>query len=140
MSENRAAPAILEMRLALTTADFERAATFYSKGLNLEPEVFWDNDQGQSLVLDLGRATFELFDEQQATTVDVIETGRRSSGEIRLALRVPDLDRALATALAHGGALVSDPVVTPWGDRNVRILDPDGLHITLFEASEGSAP
>jgi hypothetical protein len=27
-------------------------------------------------------------------------------------------------------------VVTPWDERNVRLADPDGMQITLFQAPE----
>jgi hypothetical protein len=32
--------------------------------------------------------------------------------------------------------LVHPPVVTPWGDYNVRLEDPDGMQITLFQAPD----
>jgi uncharacterized glyoxalase superfamily protein PhnB len=35
--------------------------------------------------------------------------------------------------LAHGATLVHPPVRTPWGDLNVRLQDPDGIQITLFQ-------
>jgi len=28
------------------------------------------------------------------------------------------------------------PIVTPWGDLNARVQDPDGLQITLFQVRE----
>jgi hypothetical protein len=28
------------------------------------------------------------------------------------------------------------PVVTPWGDHNVRLQDPDGMQITLFQVAD----
>ncbi len=93
----------------------------------------WTNDQGRAVLLPLGRATLELFDEQQANTVDAIETGRRVSGPVRLALQVTDLDAALARLRAQGAVIVHPPVVTPWGDRNARVQDPDGMQVTLFE-------
>jgi uncharacterized glyoxalase superfamily protein PhnB len=48
-------------------------------------------------------------------------------------MQVPDLDSALERLLAHGATLVHPPVVTPWGDYNVRIQDPDGMQITVFQ-------
>lgn len=87
------------------------------------------------MLLNLGHATLELFDETQAQAIDQIESGRRISGHIRLALQVPDLEAAMERLLAHGAELVHPPVVTPWGDYNVRLQDPDGLQITLFQAS-----
>ena len=67
-------------------------------------------------------------------TIDQIEAGRRVSGQIRFALQVPDLQAAMERLLAHGAVLVHPPVITPWGDHNVRLQDPDGMQITLFEA------
>jgi catechol 2,3-dioxygenase-like lactoylglutathione lyase family enzyme len=128
-------PPVLELRVALTTEAFERLANFYRDGLGLEPAQVWPDDQGRALVLDLGKATLEIFDEQQAQTIDQIEVGRRISGPIRFALQVPDLKAATERLLAHGATLVHPPVVTPWGDQNVRFLDPDGMQITLYQPS-----
>jgi catechol 2,3-dioxygenase-like lactoylglutathione lyase family enzyme len=125
----------MELRVALTTRAYERLVSFYCDGLGLEPAQIWPSDQGRALVLDMGRATLEVFDEVQAETVDEIEVGRRVSGHIRFALQVPDLDAATERLLAHGAVQVHPPVVTPWGDRNVRFQDPDGMQITLYEAS-----
>jgi catechol 2,3-dioxygenase-like lactoylglutathione lyase family enzyme len=124
---------ILELRVALTTGDYERLVKFYTDGLGLEPAQLWNNGQGQALILDMGRATLEIFDETQAQTVDQIEAGQRISGQIRFALQVPDLETAMQRLLAHGAVLVHPPVITPWGDRNVRLQDPDGMQITLFQ-------
>jgi catechol 2,3-dioxygenase-like lactoylglutathione lyase family enzyme len=128
---------IIEMRVALTTKDYDRLLKFYCAGLGLEPDKIWNNEQGKGLILNLGIATMELFDEAQAQTVDQIEAGRRVSGQVRIALQVPDLEAATERLLAHGATLVHEPVITPWGDTNVRFQDPDGLQITLFQKSGG---
>jgi len=125
---------ILQLRVALTTSDYERAVKFYCDGLGIEPAQIWNNDQGQALMLDMGEATLEIFDETQAQTIDWIEAGGRTSGQIRFALQVPDLQAAMERLLAHGARLVHPPVITPWGDYNVRLQDPDGMQITLFQA------
>jgi len=125
---------VLELRVALTTDEYEKLASFYCQGLGLEPAQVWPGDQGRALVLDLGRATLEVFDEKQAQTIDEIEVGRRISGKFRFALQVPDLEAAMERLLAHGATLVHPPVVTPWGDRNARFEDPEGMQITLYQA------
>jgi catechol 2,3-dioxygenase-like lactoylglutathione lyase family enzyme len=124
---------ILELRVAVTTSDYERLVKFYCQGLGIEPAAFWNNGQGKALVLDMGKATLEIFDEVQAETIDDIEAGRRVSGQVRFALQVPDLQAAMERFLANGATLIHEPVTTPWGDRNVRLQDPDGMQITLFE-------
>jgi methylmalonyl-CoA/ethylmalonyl-CoA epimerase len=127
---------VLELRVALTTRDYERLVKFYSEGLGVEPAAIWNNDGGRALILDMGNATLELFDETQAQVIDQLEAGKRVSGQIRFALQVPDLKAALERLLAHGATLVHPPVMTPWGDYNVRLQDPDGLQVTLFQVTD----
>lgn len=128
--------AVLELRVAFTVKDFERAVKFYCDGLGVEPAAIWNNGDGHALVIDMGRATLELFDEAQAETIDSLEAGARLSGQIRFALQVPDLHVAMDKLLAHGATLVHPPVMTPWGDYNVRLQDPDGMQVTLFQVSD----
>jgi catechol 2,3-dioxygenase-like lactoylglutathione lyase family enzyme len=136
MSRSNPIDAVFELRVALTTSDYERMAKFYCDGLGLKPADLWKNGQGQAMILNMGKATLEIFDETQAQTIDQIEAGKRVSGQIRFALQVPDLDSAMKRLLAHGATLVRQPVVTPWGDHNVRLQDPDGMQITLFQKQD----
>lgn len=125
---------VLELRVALTSRDYDRAVKFYCEALGIEPAQFWNNDGGRALILNMGSGTLEIFDEGQAQAIDRLEAGRRVSGQIRFALQVPDLDAAVERLLVHGEIMVHPPVVTPWGDRNARFQDPEGIQITLFEA------
>ena len=136
MSSPNPNPPIFELRVALTTRDYARMVKFYCAGLGLEPAQLWNNGQGQALILDMGHATLEIFDEKQAQMVDQIEAGERVSGQIRFALQVPDLKAAMERLLTHGAILVHPPVLTPWGDYNVRLQDPEGMQITLFQKQD----
>ena len=136
MPDSNANDSILELRVAVTTADYERLLKFYTIGLGIEPAQFWQNGQGHAAILNLRRATLEIFDEAQAQTIDEIEVGQRVSGPVRFALQVPDLQAALDRLLVHGATLVHPPVQTPWGDLNARVQDPDGLQVTLFQAQK----
>ena len=138
MSTSNSNSPILELRIALTVTEFERSVKFYCEGLGIEPAAIWNNDGGQALMLNMGNATLEIFDEKQAEVIDQLEAEKRISGQIRFALQVPDLESALERLLAHGATLVHPPVTTPWGDTNVRLQDPDGMQITLFQASDKS--
>jgi catechol 2,3-dioxygenase-like lactoylglutathione lyase family enzyme len=131
---------VLELRVALTTSDYERLVKFYCDGLGIEPAVIWNNDGGRALMLEMGKATLELFDERQAEVIDELEAGRRLSGQVPFALQVPDLNAAMERLLAHGATLVHEPVITPWGDTNVRLQDPDGMQVTLFQAPDPHEP
>lgn len=127
---------VLEFRIALTVSDYERSIKFYCEGLGIEPAAIWNNDGGKALMLEMGNATLELFDERQAEVVDGLEAGKRVSGQVRFALQVPDLKSAMKRLLEHGATLIHPPVQTPWGDVNVRLQDPDGMQITLFQVAE----
>jgi methylmalonyl-CoA/ethylmalonyl-CoA epimerase len=124
---------VLELRVALTAREYERLVRFYCDGLGLETTQVWPGDQGRAVILDMGRATLELFDEKQAATIDQLEAGQRISGQVRFALQVPDLNAAMERLLSNGAILVHPPVVTPWGDHNVRLQDPEGMQVTLFQ-------
>ncbi|MFM8876338.1 MAG: VOC family protein [Anaerolineae bacterium] len=131
-------PNIFELRVAVTSQDYERLVKFYCLGLGIEPAAVWNNDGGKAMMLEMGRATLEIFDARQAEVIDGLEVGKRVSGQIRFALQVPDLKAAMERMLANGAILVHEPVMTPWGDFNVRLQDPDGMQITLFQASKGA--
>ncbi|MDO9084794.1 MAG: VOC family protein [Anaerolineaceae bacterium] len=135
MGKSNSTYPVFEMRVALTTSDYERLVKFYCDGLGIEPAAIWNNGQGQALVLNMGKATLEIFDEVQAETIDQLEAGRRVSGTIRFALEVPDLKTAMERLIAHGAILIHAPILTPWGDYNVRLQDPDGMQITLFQTT-----
>jgi len=127
---------VKQLRVAVTTGDYNRLLAFYHDGLGVDIAEQWDNEQGRGTILDMGRATLEIFNQQQAATVDHIEVGWRVSGAIRFALEVPDVNEAVKRAVAHGATLVHATVVTPWGDHNARIQSPEGTQITLFQVME----
>lgn len=124
---------VLELRVAITTEEYERLSMFYTKGLGIEPEHLWTGGNDRALIVDLGRATLEVFDEAHAAVVDQIEVGRRVSGPVRFALQVSDLDAALERLRANGATLINPPLTTPWGHRNARVMDPNGMQVTLFQ-------
>lgn len=135
MSEPHTAP-VMQLRVALTTKAYDRLMKFYCAGLGLDPAQVWSHNGGHGLMLEMGQGTLELFDEEYAAHIDELEAGARVSGHVRLALQVPDLHEAMERLLANGATLVHPPVETPWGDYNVRLQDPDGLQVTLFQARD----
>lgn len=138
MSASTSDRPVMELRVAFTAREYERLVRFYCDGLGLETTQVWPGDQGRAVILDMGQATLEIFDEKQANTIDQLEAGQRLSGQIRFALQVPDLKAAMERLLSNGAILVHPPVVTPWGDYNVRLQDPEGMQVTLFQVREQS--
>ena len=121
-----------EIRIAITVDNFDTAVEFYTHGLGLKFGDKWQND-GNGQLLWAGKAGVEIFDQEYAAGIDQIETGKQTSGKIRLALEVDDIKESLKNAIEHGAILVHEAVQTPWGDLNARIQAPDGMQITLFQ-------
>ncbi|MEJ2759599.1 MAG: hypothetical protein P8046_14055 [Anaerolineales bacterium] len=53
-------PPVMELRVAITTEDFERLKKFYCDGLGMEPAQIWNNNGGKALMLELGKANLEI--------------------------------------------------------------------------------
>jgi predicted enzyme related to lactoylglutathione lyase len=122
----------MELRVAVTTDDWERVVAFYRDGLGLDPAALW-TDRGRGQMFRAGRASLEVFDPAYAAAVDEIEVGERVTGQVRFAFEVPDIHAAIERALQFGATLVHAPIVTPWNDLNARLRSPDGLQITLYQ-------
>ncbi|WP_119066705.1 VOC family protein [Aggregatilinea lenta] len=129
---------VFELRVALTTEEFDRIVAFYRDGLGLDPGDMW-TDNGRGQILYAGRGVLEILDTEHAASVDQIEVGWRVPGQIRFAFQVPDVHVAVENALKYGATLIHEPVLTPWDDLNARVKSPDGLQITLFQVASTSA-
>ena len=123
---------VRELRLALTVEDYDQAVAFYRDGLGLPVVEAFEGPDGSGVVLDAGRATLELLSVRQAEMVDRVEVGSRVAGPVRVALEVADSAEAARRLVAGGAEALAEPVVTPWGHRNVRVRAPDGMQLTLF--------
>ena len=128
----RESPGVSQARVVITTADFIRAVTFYRDRLGLPLIEQFDTEHGTGVILDAGRATLEILDEEHAAFVDDVEVGSRVAGTLRVAFEVADA-ATTTRLLADAGATVLSPArTTPWGSVNSRLTDSDGVQLTLF--------
>jgi lactoylglutathione lyase len=127
---------VSELRVVLTVKDLDFALGFFRDALGLEQLAEFNNDGGRGFLLGAGRATLELFDERQADAIDQIEVGRRAAGTVRLAFATDDSAKSTSRLQAAGGQIIGGPVLTPWGDRNSRVVGPESIQLTLFTAAE----
>jgi catechol 2,3-dioxygenase-like lactoylglutathione lyase family enzyme len=121
-----------ELRLVLTVEDFGQAKAFFRDALGLEQVAAWENDGGHAVLLDAGRATLEIFDQAQARAIHEIEVGRRVAGTVRVGFRTSNSESTANVLATAGAEILGGPVVTPWRDRNVRLVGPEGIQLTLF--------
>ena len=121
-----------QLRVCVTAPDYDEALRFYRDVLGLPVREAY-GERGRVTILDAGRATLELLDEEHAAFVDEVEVGRRVAGHVRLAFEVGDaitLTRKLEEA---GAEVVAPPTRTPWESVNARLEGPAGLQLTLFQ-------
>ena len=125
---------VSELRLVVTTEDYDAAVAFYRDTLGLsESAEYLSEDQGRVLILDAGRATLEISDPGHAVYVDDVEVGRRVAGHVRVAFGVPDAASATKQLTEAGATLIAAPTRTPWNSLNSRLNGPAGLQLTLFQ-------
>lgn len=122
---------VRELRLAVTTPDYDEALAFYRDVLGLEERATF-GPPGRVTILEAGRATLELLDERHAEYVDEVEVGRRVAGHIRVAFEVEDSAATAARLAAAGATVIAGPARTPWNSLNARLEAPGGLQLTLF--------
>ena len=127
---------IRELRLVVTTDDYDAAVAFYRNtlGMPLSAEYLSD-EQGRVVILEAGVATLEIGDVPHGEYVDRVEVGRRVAGHLRVALRVDDATAATSAAADAGAEVVAPPTVTPRRSLNARLEAPGGLQVTLYQDS-----
>lgn len=129
---------VQELRLVVTTDDYDAAVAFYRDVLGLPVSAeYLSADQGRVVILEAGAATLEIGDPAHGSYVDEVEVGRRVAGHLRVALRVADAEASTAAAAGAGAEVVAAPTRTPWGSLNARLEAPAGLQLTLFEDGPG---
>lgn len=123
-----------ELRIILTVDNLDEVIKFYRDTVGLQTSLEWHEETGNGIILDAGRASLELIDSKHAERIDQLETGRRTSGPVRLALKVADVQRAAISFVAAGAEEVAKPTRAPWSEV-ARIKDPGGMQLTLFSIS-----
>jgi len=121
-----------ELRLVVTTEDYDRALHFYRDVLGLKERAAFASAGGHVTILEAGRATLELTDSTHAEFIDKVEVGRRVAGHLRVAFEVDDSTASTRALEAAGATVLAEPTRTPWNSLNARLQGPAGLQLTLF--------
>ena len=110
---------MLQSRVLYRPVDYVRSVAFYRDVVGLHIFREWVT----GTVFFLGGGLLELSRSAPAVTED----------KISLWLQVRDVDAEFARLEAAGVTVVEAPVDEPWGLREARIRDPDGLMLVLVE-------
>ena len=110
---------VLQSRVLYRPADYERSVAFYRDVLGLHIFREWVS----GTVFFLGGGLLELSR----------SAGPVSDDKLSLWLHVRDVDAEFARLRDKGVEVAEAPVTEPWGLREARVRDPDGLMLVLVE-------
>jgi len=110
---------VLQSRVLYRPADYERSVAFYRDVLGLHIFREW----ASGTVFFLGGGLLELSRSAGPVTDD----------KLSLWLHVRDVDAEFKRLADAGVEVVEAPVTEPWGLREARIRDPDGLLLVIIE-------
>jgi predicted enzyme related to lactoylglutathione lyase len=117
---------VLSSRMLLRPTDFERSFHFYSQTLRLHVYREWSSGSTRGVVFYLGDGFLELSGSSEAP----------SSEKVSLWLQVLNVE-AVGRELEEAGVdIVEAPVEKPWGLREMRVQDPDGVRLVIVEVPE----
>ena len=115
-----------QFRLMFTAQDYEAAVAFYRHGLELPLDHDWDFGPGDAgSVFKSGGGMVEVFRAAPGAAY-VPPQG------VSMLIQVDDVDRWFALAGERGLTVVEGPQTQPWGQRTLRLRDPDGIGVILF--------
>ena len=110
---------VLQSRVLYRPIDYERSVAFYRDVLGLHVYREW----GSGTVFFLGGGLLEISRSAGPVTED----------KLSFWLQVRDVDAEFARLAAAGVEVVEAPVDEPWGLREARLRDPDGLLLVVVE-------
>jgi predicted enzyme related to lactoylglutathione lyase len=114
---------VLSSRVLLHPMDFERSFRFYAEKLDLHVYRDWGSGSSRGVVFFVGGGFLELSGSSRAT----------ASENVGLWLQVRDVDAVGRDLEGAGVEVLEHPTDKPWGLREMRIVDPDGLKIAIVE-------
>jgi predicted enzyme related to lactoylglutathione lyase len=114
---------VLSSRVLLRPANFERSFRFYSETLRLHVYREWGSGSTRGVVFFLGGGFLELSGSSEAP----------SSERVSLWLQVRNAEAIRYDLDEAGVDIVESPVDKPWGLREMRVQDPDGMEIIIVE-------
>jgi len=113
---------ILASRVLVRPADFDRSVGFYRDVVGLP--IYREFAGG--VVFFLGGGYLEVSG----------NGGRPANEKLQVWLQVRDVDSAYRELEAAGVEIIEIPVDKPWGLREMRAIDPDGVRLVFVEVPE----
>ncbi len=114
------------LKIAMKCSDLGASRAFYGGALGLELVDEWEEGHGNGCIYAVGSGFIELNEPARADGEDAASDHR-----FNLQIKVADLDAWLAHL--DGRWEHDEPKTQPWGERTVRMRDPDGTLVTIYQ-------
>jgi catechol 2,3-dioxygenase-like lactoylglutathione lyase family enzyme len=117
------------LKIVIRCSDLTASRDFYAEVLGLPVVDEWHEEHGDGCVMSVGDGFLELG-ERGANT-----SNSPSGHGFDIQFAVPDVDAWLSSidgSWKHGEAKTQ-----PWGERTVRLRDPDGILVTVYQVVDG---
>jgi catechol 2,3-dioxygenase-like lactoylglutathione lyase family enzyme len=111
----------------LRITEYEPAKRFYVGALGFEIDWEWRAEPGEPVFLQLSRAGLRLYLSERE--------GDGAVGGL-VHLYVGDVDGWQAEMLRQGVVAEGPPVDQPWGNRELRVRDPDGNQLCICAVAD----
>ncbi|MCZ7529267.1 MAG: VOC family protein [Acidimicrobiia bacterium] len=118
---------VLASRVLLHPSDFDRSFDFYARVVGLHLFREFGDDAARGAVFFTGGGYLELSGRSD---------DRPPGDRVGLWWQVRDVDREYERLAASGVEVIEPPTDKPWGLREARIVDPDGLLLVIVEVPD----
>ncbi len=119
-----------QFRVMLFPVDFAASDSFYRNGLGLPVDHEWDFGADKGVVFWAGGGMVELLARDPGVSYP------QPQG-FSLLMQVDSTDRWFELARERGLTIIQEPKDFPWGHRIMRLTDPDGIVVSLFNPIQG---
>ena len=126
----------LTIKTVIRCADFEKSRAFYGDVLRLESLGDWDTPQGKGCIFGFGEkgagGQLELF---ELTPADprFVPAFKEPVASDKLDVQLGTRDLAGWMERLKGVWAFEGPIEMPWGEKRIRLRDPDGLLVILHD-------
>lgn len=116
-----------QFRFVFRPRDYETSVAFYRVGLGLPVDHEWDYGGGdRGIVFYAGSGMIELLG------IPPEDPYVKPQG-VDMLIQVDSADRWFEIARERSLPVAQETTTFPWGHRIVRLMDPDGIVVSLFE-------
>lgn len=113
-------------RFVFTARNYAASVAFYRDGLGLPIDHDWDfSPADRGTVFVAGGGSVEVFGRAE-------DSEYLSPRGVSMTIQVTDVDAFYQLARQRGLTIVDPPADYPWGQRILRVSDPDGIIISLY--------